>query len=180
MKQFFQQLLKKHLYLLIGAAWLLTIAVIINTYIDSPSSTKVIRNSIEDYLQKREKDFLKVVSDTALIRQMSDRQLSDEQIEDLVSKHYGILVYEPRNFDGTWALQFWNNQYMVANDQILQMVDTNDFKRLENGYYEVVKRTVFLPQKGSLIVLGMIPVRWEYYIESVSYTHLTLPTICSV
>ena len=150
---------------MIGAAWLLTIAVIINTYIDSPSSTKVIRNSIEDYLQKREKDFLKVVSDTALIRQMSDRQLSDEQIQDLVSKHYGILVYEPRNFDGTWALQFWNNQYMVANDQILQMVDTNDFKRLENGYYEVVKRTVFLPQKGSLIVLGMIPVRWEYYIE---------------
>ncbi|HYJ39059.1 MAG TPA: hypothetical protein VEV87_10600, partial [Chitinophagaceae bacterium] len=164
MKQFFQQLLKKHLYLLIGAAWLLTIAVIINTYIDSPSSTKVIRNSIEDFLQKREKDFIEIANDTALIRQMSNRELNDDQIELLVNKKYGLLVYEPRNFDGTWALQFWNNQYIVANDQILQMPDTNSFQRLENGYYEVVKRTIFLPQKGSIIILGMIPVRWEYYI----------------
>ena len=147
-----------------GAAWLLTIAVIINTYIDSPSSTKVIRNSIESFLQEREDDFLEITNDTALIRQMSNRELSTEQIESLVQKQYGLLVYEPRNFDGTWALQFWNNQYIVANDQILQMPDTNNFQRLENGYYEVIKRTVFLPQKGTIIVLGMIPVRWEYYI----------------
>jgi len=164
LKQFFQQLLKKHLYLLMGAAWLLTIAVIINTYIDSPSSTKVIRNSIEDFLQEREEDFVEIVSDTALIRQMSNRELNDEQIEMLVNKKYGILVYEPRNFDGTWALQFWNNQYIVANDSIFQMPDTNSYQRLENGYYEVVKRTIFLPQKGTIIILGMIPVRWEYYI----------------
>jgi two-component system nitrogen regulation sensor histidine kinase NtrY len=164
LKQFFHQILKKHLYLLVGAAWLLTIAVIINTYIDSPSSTKVIRNAIEDFLQDREKDFISIVADTALIRQMSNRELNDQQIEKLVNKRYGILVYEPRNFDGTWSLQFWNNQYVVANDQILQMPDSNNFQRLENGYYEVVKRTVFLPQKGSIIVLGMIPVRWEYYI----------------
>jgi len=132
LKQFFQQLLKKHLYLLVGAAWLLTIAVIINTYIDSPSSTKVIRNSIEDFLQKREKDFSEIASDTSLIRKMCNRQLNDEEIEMLVNKRYGILVYEPRNFDGTWALQFWNNQYIVANDSILQMPDTNSFQRLKN------------------------------------------------
>ncbi len=164
MKQFFQQLLKKHLYLLIGAAWLLTIAVIINTYIDSPSSTKVIRSSIEDFLQKRERDFTEIADDTALIRQMISRTLNEEQIQTLVDKRYGLLVYEPRNFDGTWALQFWNNQYIVANENILQMPDTNRFQRLDNGYYEVVKRTVFLPQKGTIMVLGMIPVRWEYYI----------------
>jgi signal transduction histidine kinase len=165
LKQFFQQLLKKHLYLLVGAAWLLTIAVIINTYIDSPSSTKVIRNSIEDFLQKREKDFSEIASDTSLIRKMCNRQLNDEEIEMLVNKRYGILVYEPRNFDGTWALQFWNNQYIVANDSILQMPDTNSFQRLENGYYEVIKRTVFIPHKGSILVMGMIPIRWEYYIS---------------
>jgi len=164
LKQFFQQLLKKHLYLLIGAAWLLTIAFIINTYLDSPSSAKVIRNSIENFLQDREKDFSAIAADTALVRRMSDRELTDEEIQSLVNKKFGLLVYEPRNFDGSWVLQFWNNQYIVANDAILQMADTNNFQRLENGYYEVIKRTVFLPRKGSIIVLGMIPVRWEYYI----------------
>jgi signal transduction histidine kinase len=164
LKQFFQQVLKKHLYLLVGAAWLLTIAVIINTYIDSPSSTKVIRNSIEDFLQKREKDFTAIFNDTSLIRKMCNRELNDADIDVLVNKRFGLLVYEPRNFDGTWSLQFWNNQYIVANDSTLQIPDTNSFQRLENGYYEVVKRTVFIPHKGSIIVLGMIPVRWEYYI----------------
>ena len=147
-----------------GAAWLLTIAVIINTYIDSPSSTKVIRSSIEKFLQEREEDFFQIAKDTAFVRQLSNRELSTEQIESLVQKRYGLLIYEPRNFDGTWALQFWNNQYIVASSEILEMPDTNTFQRLANGYYEVIKRTVFLPQKGSIIVLGMIPVRWEYYI----------------
>ncbi len=164
MKNFFRQVLQSHLYLLVAAAWMLTIAFIINTYLDSPSSTKVIRNSIENYLQSREEDFLSIATDTALIGRLSNHQLDDKQIANLVEKKYCILIYEPKNFDGTWALQFWNNQFVIANDSILNMPDTNSFQTLDNGYYEVIKRTVFVPRKGSLIVLGMIPIRWQYYI----------------
>ncbi|HEY0679779.1 MAG TPA: HAMP domain-containing sensor histidine kinase [Chitinophagaceae bacterium] len=164
MKTFIVQVLKKHVYLLIAAGWFLTIAFIINTYLDSPSSAKVVRNSIEDFLHERERDFSKIVADTALLRKMTDQTLNDVQISRLVKKEYTILIYEPKNFDGTWSLQFWNNQYVVAEPEHLQFSDTAYFEELRNGFYEVVRRTIFLPQKGSIIVIGMIPVRWGYFI----------------
>jgi two-component system, NtrC family, nitrogen regulation sensor histidine kinase NtrY len=171
LKTFIVQVFKKYFYLLITAGWLLTIAFIINTYVDSPSSAKVVRNSMENFLQEREKDFLEIASDTALLRKMADQSLSEDQINDLASKKYTILVYEPRNFDGTWSLQFWNNQYIVPDDEHLLMRDTNYFQHLRNGYYEVIRRTVFLPQKGSITVFGFIPVRWEYFIPFRNLPH---------
>ncbi|HYC27787.1 MAG TPA: hypothetical protein VEB42_03210, partial [Chitinophagaceae bacterium] len=164
MKTFVVQVFRKHFYLLIAAGWLLTIAFILNSYLDSPSSAKVVRNSIEDFLQDREHDFVRIAGDTALIRKMDDQTLDEDQINALAKKKYTILIYEPRNFDGTWSLQSWNNQYIVAEAHQLQFSDTAYFEHLKNGYYEVVRRAVFLPQKGSIIVFGMIPVRWEYFI----------------
>ncbi|HYF31678.1 MAG TPA: HAMP domain-containing sensor histidine kinase [Chitinophagaceae bacterium] len=172
MKTFLVQSLKKHYYLLIVAAWLLTIAFIVNTYIDSPSSARVVRNSIENFLHSREEDFLDIVGDTAVLRKMVSQEVADEDLlTELASKRYTILVYEPRNFDGTWALQFWNNQYIVADDGMLQLSDTNYFAHLRNGYYEVIRKTVFLPRKGSMVVFGMIPVRWEYFIPFQNLPH---------
>ncbi|MGB8190374.1 MAG: hypothetical protein WCF67_00585, partial [Chitinophagaceae bacterium] len=164
MKTFIANVLKKHFYLLIAAGWLLTIAFIINTYLDSPSSAKVVRNSIADFLHDREQDFLKLAGDTSMIRKMADQVLDEDLIRHLAEKKYTILIYEPRNFDGSWSLQFWNNQYIVAEPSMMNFADTVYFKHLRNGYYEVIRKTVFVPQKGSILVLGMIPVRWEYFI----------------
>ena len=164
MKTFAVQVFRRHFYLLIAAGWLLTIAFILNSYLDSPSSAKVVRNSIENFLQDREQDFVRIAGDTALIRKMNDQTLDEDQINELAKKKYTILIYEPRNFDGTWSLQSWNNQYIVGEPHQLQFSDTTYFEHLKNGYYEVVRKAVFLPQKGSIIVLGMIPVRWEYFI----------------
>lgn len=164
MKTFLVTSLKRHFYLLIAAGWLLTIAFIINTYLDSPSSARVVRNSIENFLHEREDDFIDLVKDTAVLRKMTIQEVDIDLLEELASKKYTILVYEPRNFDGSWSLQFWNNQYIVADDDMLQSSDTSYFAHLRNGYYEVIRKSVFLPQKGSMVVFAMIPVRWEYFI----------------
>ena len=107
---------------------------------------------------------MEIIDDTTLIRKMADQQLSEDEINTLAKKKYTILVYVPRNFDGTWSLQSWNNQYIVAQPDQLQFNDTIYFAHLKNGFYEVVRKSIFLPQKGNIIVLGMIPVRWEYFI----------------
>lgn len=171
MKTFFGQSFKKHFFLLIGAGWLLTIAFIINTYLDSPSSARVVRNSIENFLHDREEDFLDIATDTSLLRKMTSQEVDEDLLNELAHKKYTILVYEPRNFDGTWSLQFWNNQYIVAEEDMLQLSDTSYFAHLRNGFYEVIRKTVFLPQKGSMVVFGMIPVRWEYFIPFQNLPH---------
>ncbi|HYE53530.1 MAG TPA: HAMP domain-containing sensor histidine kinase [Chitinophagaceae bacterium] len=171
MKTFIVKVFRKYFYLLVAAAWLLTLAFIINTYVDSPSSAKVVRNAIQNFLHDREADLNEMMQDTALLRKMANQVLTEDQINSLAKQKFTILVYEPRNFDGTWSLQFWNNQYIVATDEQLQMPDTVTFQHLRNGYYEVVKRTMFLPQKGTIIVFGMIPVRWEYFIPFQNLPH---------
>jgi two-component system, NtrC family, nitrogen regulation sensor histidine kinase NtrY len=172
LKTFIAKVLRRHIFLLVAAGWVLTIAFIINTYVDSPSSAKVVRNSIERFLNEREESFAEIVSDTSLIRRMADQVLTEDEIRELAAKKYTVLIYEPRNFDGTWALQFWNNQYIVAEPELLKLTDTTYFQHLRNGYYEIVRRTVFLPKKGSIVVLGMIPVRWEYFIPFRNLPHL--------
>ncbi len=164
MKTFLVSSLKRHFYLLIAAGWLLTIAFIVNTYLDSPSSARVVRTSIESFLQDREEDFMELVNDTSILRQMTIQEVDVELLEELAQKKYTILIYEPRNFDGSWSLQFWNNQYIVADEAMVYPSDTNYFAHLRNGYYEVIRKSVFLPQKGSMVIFGMIPVRWEYFI----------------
>ena len=147
MKTYLVQSLKRHFYLLIAAGWLLTIAFIVNTYVDSPSSARVVRNSIENFLHEREEDFIDLVKDTATLRQMTIQEVDVDLLEELAQKKYTILIYEPRNFDGSWALQFWNNQFIVADDNMLELSDTSYFAHLRNGYYEVIRKSVFLPQK---------------------------------
>ena len=158
MKTFLVTSLKRHVFLLIAAGWMLTIAFIINTYLDSPSSARVVRTSIENFLHEREDDFMDLIKDTSILRQMTIQEVDVELLENLAKKKYTILVYEPRNFDGSWSLQFWNNQYIIADDSLVVPIDTTYFAHLRNGYYEVIRKSVFLPQKGSMVIFGMIPV----------------------
>ena len=171
MKTFLVTSLKRHFYLLIAAGWLLTIAFIINTYLDSPSSARVVRTSIENFLHDREEDFMDLVTDTSILRQMTIQEVDVDLLDELAKKKYTILIYEPRNFDGSWSIQFWNNQYIVADEEMIHPSDTTYFAHLRNGYYEVIRKSVFLPQKGSMVIFGMIPVRWEYFISFENLPH---------
>ena len=163
MKTFLLTSLKRHFYLLIAAAWLLTIAFIINTYLDSPSSARVVRNSIENFLHDREEDFIDLVKDTAMLRQMTIQEVDVDLLEELAKKKYTVLIYEPRNFDGM-VVAVLEQSIHRCGPAILHPSDTNYFAHLRNGYYEVIRKSVFLPQKGSMVIFGMIPVRWEYFI----------------
>ena len=48
--------------------------------------------------------------------------------------------------------------------------------KLNKGDYVVVPSTTFISVATPVLQLGLIPL----YVDTVSYTHLTLPTICSV
>ena len=64
------------------------------------------------------------------------------------------------------------NEYLIDNDEVIYHMDlyrVKDTAELENiGFFEYVKS-----RRTCLI-------EWGETIEAVSYTHLTLPTICSV
>gem|GEM_PF-6120631 len=72
MKNFYQQVVKKNVFFFLGAAWLFTIAFIIDNYWYSSSSAKYLRKNIESDIQQQERDFDVLLKDTALLGRLTN------------------------------------------------------------------------------------------------------------
>ncbi|RYF90328.1 MAG: hypothetical protein EOO03_03920, partial [Chitinophagaceae bacterium] len=57
---------RKNIYLLVVAAWLVTLSFLINNYWSSFSSLRTVHKEMNNYVQKGEKDFNKLLQDPAL------------------------------------------------------------------------------------------------------------------
>ena len=58
----FRRFLYKNSYLLVIAAWLITISFIIDNYWSGNSSVKAVQANLQQYVQREEKDFDKLVA----------------------------------------------------------------------------------------------------------------------
>lgn len=152
----------RHGYLLITAAWLITIAFLINNYWLYNASPQGVRNSLERDMQRREKAFLKLSSDTALMQGLIHRNYSEADLAKLTSLDFYIFTYSNSR------LTFWNTFTIEPDSGIGHYPPGIHFDRLGNGYYEIIKVRLSdsvnaLPENYAL---GLIPVKLEYYRES--------------
>jgi two-component system, NtrC family, nitrogen regulation sensor histidine kinase NtrY len=163
LKSFLVNFLRKNIYLMLAAFILFVAAYIVDSYLGGTFTTKLLRNSIESFLQERETDFEKMLKTPGLMERLAGQQYAREELDQLLDKHYGIRIYE-NNPHGP-VLKFWSDQSSVIPDSLLRKNDGNYFVHLTNGQFEFVKRT--LPEAGSpaLLVVSVIPVRWQYYIS---------------
>jgi two-component system, NtrC family, nitrogen regulation sensor histidine kinase NtrY len=165
LKNFFQQVVRKNAFFFLGAAWLFTIAFIIDNYWYSSSSAKYLRKHIESDIQFQEKDFDKFIRDTALLeRLVTQHYTADELNETTEKKKYCIFLYSYEDYGGN-DLKFWNSQLVLPENDLLQGKEINELVRLRNGQYECVRRQVTVAGNKKLLALALIPVRREYYLE---------------
>ncbi|MBS1598796.1 MAG: HAMP domain-containing histidine kinase [Bacteroidetes bacterium] len=164
MKSFLKNFLRKNVYLIVAVLIVFTAAYIINIFLAGNTSTKLLRNSIESFLQEREKEIKNLYADSAFIEKLAEQQYTKSELDELVEKNYGILLYEKKSVN-TYSLKFWSDQSSVIHDSLLSRVDGNYFVRLSNGQYELIKRTLIVGNNKPLLFIALIPVRWQYYIE---------------
>ena len=122
-----------------------TIAFIIDNYWYSSSSAKYLRKHIEQDIQTQEKDFDKILKDTALVQRLVTQQYAADELTDLTEpkKTYCIFLYaldEP----GNNALKFWNSQLVLPDKELLSGNETNELVKLRNGQYECIRRQISL------------------------------------
>lgn len=141
-----------------------TIAFIINNYWINFNSPKYLRSSIEHYIQRQEKDFNETIRDTVLLKKLSDQHYSQADLKKMTDKQYGIFLYEPRLY-GLISLKFWNNQYALPASEILNGNSQNGFVNLPSGQYEFMYRNVNISGGKKLVVIGLIPVHKQYFIQ---------------
>lgn len=164
MISFLKNFLRRNVYLILAGIVLFFAAYLINIYLSGNSTTLILRNSIESFLQEREADFQKLLKDENEIRRLSDKNYSRADLDDLMDKQYGILIYE-RNHPFSEHLTFWSDQSSVLPDSMLLKPDGNYFVNLSNGQFEIVKYSFSQVVPYPLTVIALIPVRWQYYIS---------------
>ena len=76
-KTSFKRLFRKNIYLLLTAAWLVTISFIIDNYWAGNSSLKAVQTQIEIDIQNKEIDFVKLLKDSSLVSSMDNKAFEE-------------------------------------------------------------------------------------------------------
>jgi len=164
LKSFLKSIVQKNAYLAIGVVILFLTAWGVNIYLGSSASVKYFSHSIESFLQKREKDLTSFLQDTSLIFKLSSQDYGQKELDKMVEKKYAVFIYEK---EGKYKLKFWNDQHTsVPPDSLLRDPKNYYFCNLDNGQYEVISRIYDRGKNDRVMVIGLIPIHWQYFIAN--------------
>lgn len=159
-KTTFGRFLYKNSYLLVIAAWLVTLSVIIDTYWADNASVSSVQKKLESYIHAQQKDFTTVCRDTATLHKLASHKYDEILLQQFTQKKYFLYLYKKDEY-GLYALQFWNTQAVIPTEALLNGTDSSGFAELPNGYYVWSKRNT---PEGLLV--GLVPVKWKYVITN--------------
>jgi signal transduction histidine kinase len=150
--------------LLLGAAFLFVLSFVFNTlYTNRSSIAEEVRHA-EDYLHGKQKDFNSFLADTLLIDRLVENRESPTEFKRITDKLYGIFIYKVNN-TGTLTLNFWSNQLVLPPSATFWQDDLEEFMRMSNGYYLVIKRTLAIAS-NTIFVYALIPVRSDFFLQT--------------
>ena len=170
MKSFFIDIFRRNIYLVLSAFILFLSGYFLNLYFNSDASVRVLRNSIQSFLQERERDFGQLTRDTALLSRLYSNQYTLQQLEKIVEKKYGIFLYSTDSLRQPDSLKFWNDQRALPSPALLNGPDGHSFVQLSNGQYDCIKNTLTYKDGKPMVAIALIPVRWQYYISTSNLT----------
>jgi two-component system nitrogen regulation sensor histidine kinase NtrY len=157
--------LSKNTYLLIAAAWAITISFIIDNYWSGTSTHASVQKTIQKDIQKKQKDFEEFCADTILLNKLALNQYDETTLDKIRKKKYFIFIY--RSGDAAQdSCVFWSTQIVQPDSIINKSAHNNYITKLLNGWYVVNKKSVTSAAKGSYIIVSLIPVKWQYYISN--------------
>lgn len=156
---------RRNSYLLIVAAWLLTISFIINNYWSGTSTPHAIQKEIQKEVLKSDQQISEFLKDSLLLRSIIAQNYDSKELESLVKKPYFIFFYQVNPFSEDLPI-FWNTQIIEPDKRTIDGKDGAGFKKILNGWY-VTRKTSLQTEDGLLYkIIFLIPVKWDYYIEN--------------
>ncbi len=156
----FKKIVRKNIYLLLLAAWLVTISFIIDNYWAPNSSAGAVQRQVSSYIHKQENDFDTLAANKGILQKLAIKEYDSKLLKQLTEKKYFLFIYDKDDV-GLYRLLFWNTQVVQPEAQVLAQEDRSGFIQLGNGYY--VWRKL---QDNNLTALALIPVKWNYSITN--------------
>lgn len=159
-KYTFKEFIVRNSYLLITAAWLVTISFIIDNYLANNATQKSVAKTISSYIAKQEKDFDATTADTALLKRLVRSTCTEQELQQVTNKNYFLFIYRKNDAD-LYDMLFWSSQVVDPLGTVSVMNGKSGFIQLSNGYY--VWRKI---EQYGLTAVGLIPVKWNYSITN--------------
>ncbi|MBK6380775.1 MAG: HAMP domain-containing histidine kinase [Chitinophagaceae bacterium] len=156
----YKSLLFKNGYLLILAACLVIFSFIADKYRSGNSSLTAVQQTVQKNLQDQERDFAKLMNDSALVRQINDNSFTEPVLQQLTEKPYFIYRYFVNDI-GLHQIIFWNTQTVLPTEKIIKANESNGFVKLDNGYYVWRKQ-----HTANSITIALIPIKWNYFVTN--------------
>ncbi len=149
-----------YIYILLAAAWFITISFIIDNYWSGNSSIDVVQKNIAEHINKCEISFDKKSMNPAFINAVVSKKYDEAFLQKLLDKKYDYFIYK-RDTDGKQNMLFWSTQVIEPPLTIINDKAKGGFAQLSNGYYVWRKDSL----KGYTSV-ALIPVKWNYPIAN--------------
>lgn len=150
----------KNGYLLVTAAWLLTISFIIDNYWSGSASPEAFQKKVSAYIAREENNFDAFARDSTSIHKLADRTYSESLLQQLAAKKYFVFVLN-KDTSEQWRLLFWSTQVIDPTPQVAGMIGESGFIQFSNGYYVWRKHI-----SDGITTLALIPVKWNYSITN--------------
>jgi signal transduction histidine kinase len=151
---------KKNLYLLVVAAWLITLSFIIDNYWSSTANIKVVQKKMNHYIHDAENDFSKLLNNDGFRKHMERTAMSEQKQDLLQKKDFFIYLYKTQS-SGKRSLQYWSTQTVLPDEGILASPHKAGFAQLSNGFYvwnKIVNSKTF--------AIALVPVKWNYIVTN--------------
>jgi two-component system, NtrC family, nitrogen regulation sensor histidine kinase NtrY len=165
LKQLLKNLINSNLYLLLAAILLFAVAVFLNKYVVGTTSASYYSIRLQKDIQKKEKEFQRLASDTGLLRSLVRQQYPQSTLNALLEdkKGFGFFIYH-KNGSGQPRLLFWNTQIALPPINLMDESDVSRIVTLNNGHYVYTSKSVVIGD-SSFAVEALIPVMFKYFVE---------------
>lgn len=166
MKPSFRNIFPAKYGLLILSAVLFALSFFLNKLYSNRSSVAQEVQLVESYLHEQQNDFTLLLTDTSLLNRLINKTESLNEFQDLAARNYGFFLYTQDAF-GQLDMKFWSDQLIVPSPDLLGTADGEYFKKLSNGWYYVIKKTLTgIHPVEKVLSYALIPVRSKFFIET--------------
>ncbi len=156
----YQHKIFKYSFLLLVAAWLITLSFIIDNYWSKNATISSAKKNVADYIQQQKEDFNKIAADSLGLKNFDNDSISENSLKEISKKKYFFYVYQ-KNDTGFYALKFWSTQVILPDDSLLKNSATEGFTQMANGFYVWEKKEI-----NNKLVIQLIPIKWNYAITN--------------
>ncbi len=156
---------KRNNYLLLTAAWLLTIAFIVSNYWSVTSTPQAIQKSIQRELANEQRKADRFLNDTATINKLKSGKYDEDFLASIIKKTFYVFVYT-EDTAGHPREIFWSTQDAAPDSHLIVSHRPKEFTRLNNGWFLSLQKSYVGANGSGSKIICLIPVKWDYYIQN--------------